>query len=65
VADTHSIHLIRTPQVPPKPQPLDPADIAGEALAIARECAAAMLFPRTPVLVLWARALELQEPTRR
>ena len=64
MAESHSIHLVRTPQASPKSQPLDPADIAGEALAIARECAAAMLFPRTPVLVLWARALELQEPTR-
>jgi hypothetical protein len=44
-------------------QNLNPKDIAGEALAIARECAAA-LFPRTPVLVLWVRAIELQEPRR-
>jgi hypothetical protein len=45
-------------------QNLNPKDIAGEALAIARECAAAMLFPRTPVLVLWVRAIALQEPRR-
>ena len=42
-------------------QNLNPKDIAGEALAIARQCAAA-LYPRTPVLVLWARAIALQEP---
>jgi hypothetical protein len=63
VADNR-IHLVRSPQVPPKPQPLDPKDIAAEALTIARECAAAMLFPRTSVLVLWVRAIELQEPRR-
>jgi hypothetical protein len=44
-------------------QNLNPKDIAGEALAIARECAAA-LFPRTSVLVLWVRAIELQETRR-
>jgi len=42
-------------------QNLNSKDIADEALAIARQCAAA-LFPRTPVLVLWARAIALQEP---
>ena len=42
-------------------QNLNPKDIADEALAIARECATA-LFPRTSVLVLWARAIALQEP---
>ena len=44
-------------------QNLNPKDIATEALAIARECAAA-LFPRTSVLVLWVRAIELQETRR-
>ena len=44
-------------------QNLNPKDIADEALAIARECAAA-LYPRTSVLVLWARAIALQEPRR-
>jgi hypothetical protein len=52
-----------TPALPT--QNLNPKDIAGEALTIARECAAAMLFPRTPVLVMWARVLELQEANRR
>ena len=51
--------------IPTLPTPnLNPEDIAGEALAIARECAAAMLFPRTPVLVLWGRAIALQENKR-
>ncbi len=50
--------------IPALPTPnLNPEDIAGEALTIARECAAA-LFPRTPVLVLWSRVLKLQEPIR-
>jgi hypothetical protein len=44
-------------------QNLNPKDIATEALAIARECATA-LFPRTSVLVLWVRAIELQETRR-
>jgi hypothetical protein len=56
---------IDQPTIPALPtQNLNPKDIAGEALAIARECAAAMLFPRTPVLVLWVRAIALQEPRR-
>ena len=35
MADTHRIHLVRSPQ-PSKPN-LDPKDIASEALAIAKE----------------------------
>jgi hypothetical protein len=42
VADSHSIHLVRSPQVPSKPQLLDPADIAGQVLAVVRECSQAL-----------------------
>lgn len=42
MADTHSIHLVRTPQAHPKPQPLDPADIAGQVLGVVRECTEAL-----------------------
>jgi hypothetical protein len=43
LADTHSIHLVRSPQVQPsKPQQLDPADIAAEALDVVRECRVAL-----------------------
>lgn len=52
----------RTTPALPTPN-LNPEDIALEALTIARECAAA-LFHRTPVLVLWARAIARQEPKR-
>lgn len=41
MADSHSIHLIRSPQVPQK-QPLDPADIANHVLAVVRECSQAL-----------------------
>jgi hypothetical protein len=36
VANSHSIHLVRP--VPQKPQPLDPASIAAEVLAVVRDC---------------------------
>ena len=39
MADTHSIHLVRPSQ--PKPN-LDSADIALQALAIAKECSEAL-----------------------
>jgi hypothetical protein len=42
VADSHSIHVVRTPQVPAKPQPLDPADVAAAVLDTVRECGRAL-----------------------
>ena len=36
------IHLVRSPQVSPKPQPLDAADIASQVLAVVRECSQAL-----------------------
>ena len=38
MANTHSIHLV----VPPKPQQLDAADIAGAVLETVRECREAL-----------------------
>jgi hypothetical protein len=39
MADTHRIHLVRSPQdQASKPQTLDAKDIASQALAIAKEC---------------------------
>jgi hypothetical protein len=42
VANSHSIHLVRSPQAPPKPQPLDAADIAAAVLDTVRECSKAL-----------------------
>ena len=42
MADSHSIHLVRSPQVPQKPQSLEPADIASQVLAVVRECSQAL-----------------------
>ena len=45
MAESYSdrIHIVRPPQAQPsKPQPLDPADIAGEALSVVRECRVAL-----------------------
>ena len=42
MANSHSIHLVRSPQVSPKPQPLDPADIAAAVLDTVRECSKAL-----------------------
>jgi hypothetical protein len=42
VANSHSIHLVRSPQAPPKPQPLDVADIAAAVLDTVRECSKAL-----------------------
>jgi hypothetical protein len=42
VANSHSIHLVRSPQAPPKSQPLDAADIAAAVLDTVRECSKAL-----------------------
>ena len=44
MADSHGIHLVRSPQVSPKPQPLDPADIASQVLVVVRECTQALQY---------------------
>ena len=43
MADTHSIHLVSKP---PKPQSLDPADIASQVLIVVRECTQALSYFR-------------------
>ena len=38
MSDQRGIHLVRPSQVPPKPQPLDPASIAAEVLTVVKSC---------------------------